>query len=315
MPASVAVAVVSFNTRDLLDACLASLRADHDAGRAEVWVVDNRSTDGSPDMVAERHPWVRLIRSQENLGFGRAVNRVARESDAAWVAPANADLRFEPGAIAALLEAAERDPGAGAIAPRLILPDGSTQPSVRPFPGVGTSVLLASRAWKLSPRISHRLYLERSWDPDAAERVPWAAGAFLIVRREAFDAVGGFDEHWWMYGEDLDLGWRLADAGWPTRYEPSAVVHHEHSAATTEAFGDELDARWLGATYAWLIRRRGRAVAQAAHAVHVGECWARLGVAALLRDPSRRERASAELRQHREAIRAAPGLAAGHQSE
>ena len=315
MPASVAVAVVSYNTRDLLDACLASLRGDHDAGRAEVWVVDNRSTDGSPDMVVERHPWVRLIRSGDNLGFGRAVNRVARESVAPWIAPANADLRFEPGALAALLAGAERDPGAGAIAPRLILPDGSTQPSVQPYPGVATTALLASRAWKLSPRVGDRLFLEQFWDPEAAVRVPWATGAFLIVRREAYAAVGGFDEHWWMYGEDLDLGWRLAEAGWPTRYEPGAVVHHEHSAAAAEAFGDDLDARWLGATYAWLIRRRGRGHARLTHALHVGDCGTRLVAATLLRDRERRERAAAELRQHRAAIRAAPGLARRHQSE
>src|SRR5919202_5565083 len=110
---SIAIAIVSFNTRGLLNECLMSLRPDADAGRAEVWVVDNASTDGSADMVEADHGWARLIRSQENLGYGPAVNVVARQSDSGWVAPANSDLAFTPGAIATLLEAGGADPGAG----------------------------------------------------------------------------------------------------------------------------------------------------------------------------------------------------------
>ena len=89
---SVAVAVVSWNTRDLLRACLESLHADADAGRAEVWVVDNASADGSAALVRSAFPWVRLLALDENLGFGRAVNRVAARTATAWVAPANADV-------------------------------------------------------------------------------------------------------------------------------------------------------------------------------------------------------------------------------
>jgi GT2 family glycosyltransferase len=264
-------------------------------------------------MVAERHPWVQLVRSEENLGFGRAVNLVARRTDTTWVAPANADLRFEPGALAALLAAGEADPGAGVVAPRLILPDGSTQPSIQPFPGVATSTLVASRLWKVQPRLGRRLYLSQHWDPDSGGRVgaAWATGAFFIVRRAAYAAVGGFDEHWWMYGEDLDLGWRLHRAGWPARYEPRAIVHHVHSAAAKEAFGDELDARWLGATYAWIMRRQGRAAARLTGAVELAEAGVRIALSG--RGP-RREAAQRDLRRHRLGLRAAAGLAAEHQS-
>jgi N-acetylglucosaminyl-diphospho-decaprenol L-rhamnosyltransferase len=290
MPA-VAIAIVSYNTRALLDECLTSLRADADAGRAEVWVVDNASTDGSPDMVESDHPWARLIRSQENLGYGPAVNVVARETDTAWIAPANSDLAFTPDAIATLLSVGEAHPEAGAIAPRLILPDGSTQQSVQPFPSVGTALLQASRAAAFSASARARLYLPGAWDEDAPQEVPWATGAFLVVRREAWDQAGGFDEAQWMYAEDLDLGWRLSKAGWTTRYEPSAVVHHHESAASKVAFGGQEGVvdKWVRANHAWMVRRQGLARTWAASGISAAEAGARvLALSALARVSSDR---------------------------
>src|SRR5215210_2449375 len=108
MDAPVTIAVVSWNTRDLLDACLASMRADAERGLAEVWVVDNGSTDGSTDMVVERHPWAHLLIPDANLGYGPAVNEVARRTTSRWVAPSNSDIELEPGALAQLVAAAER---------------------------------------------------------------------------------------------------------------------------------------------------------------------------------------------------------------
>ena len=119
--------MISFNERELLTSCLRSLQADAEAGLAEVWVVDNASSDGTPDLVRERFPWVRLIASDSNLGYGPAVNRVADQTDAAWIAPANQDVELESGALAAMLRAGEERSGAGAVAPRLIGPDGATQ--------------------------------------------------------------------------------------------------------------------------------------------------------------------------------------------
>jgi GT2 family glycosyltransferase len=124
----VVAAVVSYNTRELLARCLDAL-----AG-VDTWVVDNASRDGSAEMVRERFPAVRLEARRDNLGFGRAVNLVAeRAGDWEWLAVANADTAPEPGALDALLRAGEQDPGAGALAPRLIRPDGSTQHSPYPF--------------------------------------------------------------------------------------------------------------------------------------------------------------------------------------
>lgn len=249
----VTVAVVSFDTCALLDRCLTSLR-----GVADVWVVDNGSSDGSVEMVRSGHPWVSLVVAEENLGFGRAVNEVARQTAGEWLVAANADVAVTPGALDALAAAAA--PRDGAVAPALVLPDGSVQRSVFGFPTVPEAI---GRA------------VGRDADPLRPGVVPWAVGAFLLLRREAFDAVGGFDESQWMYAEDLDLGWRLARKGWTTRYVPEAVVLHEEAASTGVAFGDGRTERWQRETYAWVARRRGSRRARAIGAVNAGSASAR----------------------------------------
>jgi GT2 family glycosyltransferase len=249
--APVAVAVVSWNTRDLLRECLRSLEAEP---LAEVWVVDNDSGDGSADMVRSEFPSVRLEALAENVGFGPAVNLVAAKTSAPWIAPANADIELRPGALRALLDVAERLPRTGIAAPRLELASGETQHSVYAFPTLPFTALFNLGFHR---RFGDRLCLEGFWDPSRERDVDWAIGAFLLVRREAWAAAGGFDDQQWMYAEDLDLGWRVARAGYTTRYVPSARVLHHASAATTQAWGDERTLRWLRSTYSWLLRRRG----------------------------------------------------------
>jgi N-acetylglucosaminyl-diphospho-decaprenol L-rhamnosyltransferase len=253
----VAVAVVSWNTRELLRGCLHSLTAEAAAGRAEVWVHDNASRDGSAEMVATTFPWVRLIASPENLGFGAAVNAVARASESAWIAPANADIALRSGALGALLRAGAADPRAGIIAPQLILPDASIQHSVHPFPSLAATVAVNLGLGGVSPQLAQRLTLDGHWDQGATRSVDWAHGAFLLVRRTAFEAVRGFDPDQFLYAEDLDIAWRLHQAGWHTRYEPAAVVDHAHSAAITQLYGDERDVRAQRSAYAWMLRRQG----------------------------------------------------------
>jgi N-acetylglucosaminyl-diphospho-decaprenol L-rhamnosyltransferase len=273
----VAVAIVSWNTRDLLRRCLESFAAEAESGRCEVWVVDNASSDGSAEMVAGEFPWVRLEASKENLGFGPAINLVARQTDTPWFGIANADIALQPGALDALLAAGAADPGAGAIAPRLILPDGSTQHSVYAFPTIGSTLVVASGAGRMVKPLGERSLLIGMFDSERARRVPWAIAAFLLVRREAWDAIGGFDEHQWMYAEDLDIGWRLHKAGWTTRYEPSARVEHESSASTDQAFGDAGKVeRWQRSTYAWMLRRMGAPRTRAVAAIQIAGQAARL---------------------------------------
>lgn len=262
------MAVVSWNTRKLLAACLRSLCPEFNAKRAAVWVVDNASCDGSADMVRSLFPWVRLIEPGQNVGFGAAVNRVAGVTDSPWIAPANADVEVSPGAFGSLLDAGERDPGTGIVAPRLLMPDGRTQHSVHAFPTVTLSAIFNLGLARLVPGLGNRLCLEGYWDADRRRRVDWVHGAFLLVRREAFDAVGGFDTQQWLYAEDLDLAWRLHRAGWSTVYEPEAKVRHAVSAATERAFGEDRARRQTAAAYAWMARRRGALVTRVFAAIN-----------------------------------------------
>jgi GT2 family glycosyltransferase len=265
----VSVAIVSWNTRDLLRRCLESFATEVDSGRCEVWVVDNASSDGSAELVRDEFPWVRLEASKENLGFGPAINLVAKRTDTPWIGVANADIALRPGAIDALLDAAEADPGAGAIAPRLILPDGSTQHSVFTFPTIRSSLVVASGVGRVVKPLGERNLLLGMFDAERGRRVPWAIAAFLLVRRDAWTEIGGFDEHQWMYAEDLDIGWRLQRAGWATRYEPRAHVEHESSASTEQAWGDGKTERWQRSTYAWMLRRMGAPRTRAVAAIQI----------------------------------------------
>jgi N-acetylglucosaminyl-diphospho-decaprenol L-rhamnosyltransferase len=304
------VAVVSWNTRALLSECLASLQRDAQDGIAEVWVHDNASSDGSPALVRERFAWVRLIASSQNVGFGAAVNAIAARTSTPWLALANADVRLEPGALRTLLAEGERHPEAAAIAPRLILPDGRNQRSVYPFPTIPFAIAYVTGLTGVSRRLAWRWCIGGGFDPEREREVPWAVGAFLLVRRVAWEQVGGFDPRQWMYAEDLDLGWRLGRAGWRIRYVPRARIIHAESAATALAWGGERHARWHASTYAWLARRRGVVYARLTAAIYVAGSLFRAAVLApLVRSGgaavrSRRQEALNTARAHSVGLRA-----------
>lgn len=312
MSPEVTVAVVSWNTRELLRRCLRSLEGETRSGRCEVWVIDNASTDGSAEMVREQFGWAELIAAGENLGFGAAVNEVAGRSQAPWIAPANADIELTDGALDALLGAGE-DPATAVVAPRLLVDDGSTQHSVHAFPTVGLALLFALGAYRL-PRLGDRLCVEGRWDPDRPRAIDWAHGAFLLIRREAFDAAGGFDPEQWMYAEDVDIHWRLRRLGWRARYEPRARVRHAVSAAAIKAFGADRTRRHLLATYAWQARRRGLVVAWSCALINCAGAalrWGPVALAAALA-PRRygplRDRLAAYARAHAAGLRGRSAL-------
>ena len=284
--AQVAIAVVSWNTRELLDACLRSLERDVEEDRAEVWVVDNGSTDGSAAMVRERHPWAHLLEGA-NVGFGGAVNRVAALTATPWIAAANADVELSGGALEAMLRAGAAHRDAGLLAPQLVLGDGQVQHSVHPFPTLTLTLSFNLGLAQAIPALGDRLTIEGRWDPTRARNVDWALGAFVLVRRQAWDAVGGFDGRQWMYAEDLDLGWRLRQLGWRTWFEPTAVVRHAGAASTSQAWGAERTEQWIWSTYAWMLRRRGLAFVRVSAIVNILGAAAR---AALLSAPTRRDR-------------------------
>jgi len=307
MSAQVTVAIVSWNTRELLRRCLESFEAEADSGRCEVWVIDNASDDGSAEMVRNEFPWVNMLASSENLGFGAAVNEIARHTDAPWIVPANADIELTDGALDDLLSAG-RDPRVGIVAPRLVLEGDETQHSVHRFPTVWLALLVALGVYRL-PGVGDRLCIDGYWRTDRPRRIDWAHGAFLLIRREAFDVVTGFDPQQWLYAEDIDIHWRVREAGYVARYEPAAVVRHALSAAAVKAFGQARTRRHLIATYAWQARRFGLATAQACalvNAAGAGARWVGLTLAARLggkRHELARNRAATYTRVHLSALR------------
>ncbi len=234
-----AVVIVSWNVRDLLAACLRSLFADLDLSglEAQVWVVDNASTDGTPEMVAETFPAVHLIASQENLGFAAGNNLALkailrnsqfaiRNSPPVWLL--NPDTEVQPGATVALVDFMERTPQAAVAGAKLLYADGSLQQSAFRFPGL---VQLVFEFFPLPPRFYdtslNGRYPRRLYEGDSPFPVDHPLGAAMMVRREAIEQVGLLDEDFWMYCEEIDWCWRLRKAGWQAYCVPAArVIHH-----------------------------------------------------------------------------------------
>jgi GT2 family glycosyltransferase len=278
---SIQIVVVNWNTAGELGRCLESIAASERAPSIEVVVVDNGSSDGSRELVSREHPEVRLHEPSENLGFGRAVNLGASGSHTEWLVAANADIEVGPTTLADLAEVLASVPqDVGVVAPRLLGRDGRPQRSVFADPRLSDALAAGVGLHRLSRRVRARLRLGASAAPDRAGDVDYAMGAFLAVRRQAFDRVGGFDDRQWMYAEDLDICWRLRRAGWRVRYEPGIDVVHVGGASTSQLFADEeVSIRILAAAYTWLELRRGARVAKAFYAIQLASAQARAFVA------------------------------------
>ncbi len=226
-PPDCSIVIVSWNVRDLLRACLASLPAATVALRTEVIVVDNGSTDGSAAMVRALFPGVRLLAETTNHGFAHGNNLGIAAGRGRLVLLLNPDTVLEPGSPAALVGYLDRRPTMGLVGPRLLNPDGSPQSSRRRFPTLATALIESTPLQPLLPQLGilRRYYvLDRS--DDAAQAVDWVSGACMLARRTALVQVRGFDPGYFMYSEELDLCRRLRAAGWEIGYEPAARVIH-----------------------------------------------------------------------------------------
>jgi N-acetylglucosaminyl-diphospho-decaprenol L-rhamnosyltransferase len=231
--AAVRVVVVTYSPGPALEAFLGSLDKATDRP-VEIVLADNGSTDGVPEAAA-RTAGVELRRSGANLGYGAAANLGARDAPQDWVVVANPDVTWEPGALDALLDAGERWPRAGCLGPAIRTPDGDLYPSARTFPslGRGTGHALVGWWWPRNPWT--RSYRSEQGVPEEGP-TGWLSGSCMLLRREAFEQVGGFDPSYFMYCEDMDLCRRLADAGWQSVYVPGSVVTHTGGHATNRQF-------------------------------------------------------------------------------
>lgn len=242
----VSAVVVSYNVRDLLLRCIESLREE---GIDQIVVVDNASSDGSAKAVPRADPDVDVLALGVNLGFGAGVNRGVARTSTDHVLVANPDLVVEPGSAKALLDALERDPGLGVVGPRIETPEGRLYPSARTFPDLldAAGHAFLGFVWPSNP--FSRRYRMLDWDHSEACDVDWVAGTCMLVRRQAWDDVGGFDEDFFMYMEDVDLCWRLHRAGWRVGYEPSGRVTHAIGRST-----DQRPYRMIAAHHRSLLR-------------------------------------------------------------
>jgi N-acetylglucosaminyl-diphospho-decaprenol L-rhamnosyltransferase len=225
------VVIVSYRCRDLLRVCLEALRSHPPSVPVNVVVVDNHSQDGTVDMVASEFPDVDLVASPNNLGFATATNLGARRGDSPFLLALNPDTAVTAGALDTVLATMEAHPEAAIVGPRLLRGDGSLDhASRRSFP-TPLSALGHFSGIGRRPGASGRLAEYGAPDVESGP-VDSVNGAFMLIRRDAFDGAGGFDEGYWMYMEDLDLSYRLAQAGWTSWYEPAAVVEHVKGGTT-----------------------------------------------------------------------------------
>ena len=220
---SVAAVVVNHDAGDALIGCVASLRA---AGVDEIVVADNASSDGSLARLAEADKAVTLVPTGRNLGYGRAANRGAARTTGDYLLVCNPDLVVEADSVKVLVAELDAHRDVAAVGPRILDTTGAVYPSARTIPnllvGAGHAFLgpfVPDNPWS-------RRYRRADANPAEAAEVDWVSGACVLLRRVAFDSVGGFDEGYFMYCEDLDLCWRLGRAGWKVRYAPDAVITH-----------------------------------------------------------------------------------------
>ncbi len=224
--------VVNYEAGDALRDCVASIVLDTSADAPEIVVVDNGSRDGSVERLLARHPDVVVITTGENLGYARAANRGIAATTAPIVAVCNPDLLVTAGTAAAMVRRLDDDPTLGAVGPAIFETDGSHYPSARQVPrltdAVGHALLGAVRP----DNAFTKRYRELDRDPAVSRPVDWVSGAAVWLRRSALDAVGGWDDGYFMYVEDVDLCWRLRGAGWGIAYEPGGRVTHVQGLST-----------------------------------------------------------------------------------
>jgi len=197
--------------------------------QCEIIVVDNASTDGSPDMVRQRFPTVKLIASDLNLGFTRGNNVGIAGSSGRYMLLLNPDTEVIANALSTMIAYMDSHLDVGALGPKLLFPDGHIQSSRRRFPTLATAFLESTplQQWFPKNRVLGRYYVADRSD-DEEQDVDWVIGACLLIRRQAWEQLGPLDEAFFMYSEELDWCRRLKTAGWRVVYIPSAtVVHHE----------------------------------------------------------------------------------------
>jgi len=296
----VTAVIVNWNTADLLDECLTSLRDHRAPGHGvEVIVVDNGSTDGSVAMIEQRWPEVTVVANADNVGFCRANNQAIEISDKPYLLLINADARLTPGCLRHLVARMESDDRVGVVAPRLEYGDGRFQrwtagraPSLR---SVASYLFLTDRLDGRFPALAGT-YLGH--DTAVAFEPQWVSSACMLVRRAVVDDVGPLDERIFVYMDDVELCQRARDGGWAVWYEPAATAVHLMGQSTKRRTG-VASPEALRAFNRYFQRRHGRGRTTALRALQAGGFGLRVlaygATGLVLHDDGRRAQARAHL--------------------
>ncbi|MBR1548347.1 MAG: glycosyltransferase family 2 protein [Prevotella sp.] len=216
----ISVVIVSYNVCQLLDECLESVKKALNGIEGEIVVVDNCSSDGTQAYIVARHPDVVMIANEDNVGFARANNQAIRRSQAEYVLLLNPDTVVFEQTIARCLEFMDQHPEAGGAGVRMLNREGRPAPESRravPTPWVSLLKMLG---------FTSRYYMSHlPWNQPC--RIEVVSGAFCLLRRKAIDEVGMLDEDFFMYGEDIDLSYRLLKGGWQNWYLPYDIIHYK----------------------------------------------------------------------------------------
>ena len=224
--AELAVVIVNYDTGPYLQRCLASLETHRGDLDTEVLVIDNASHDGSHTAAAAAHPWARLIENPTNVYLSPAWNQGARETTAPYLLFLNPDAEIFAGTLADYVRAAREHPRAAIVGPMIRNLDGTVYASGRRFPSVVDAAFHAMLSPFTRDNPFTRRYEMDGWDRTTEREVDWVSGACMLMPREAYDAVGGFDEGFPLFAEELDIATRLQDAGRTVLFTPEVEVLH-----------------------------------------------------------------------------------------
>lgn len=228
------IIIVSWNVRELLANCLRSVFGQ--AGLAlQVIVVDSASSDGSPERVAEQFPQVELVVCQENVGFPRGNNLGMERANGRFILLLNPDTVVHGDALAKMVSYLEESPTVGVVGPQLLNDDGSVQSSRRRFPTLWTALFESTWLQPYAPKAVLDHYYARDVEDRETAVVQWLMGACLMIRQDVVAQVGGLDEAYFMYSEELDYCRRIHQAGWQVVYYPEAQVTHLSGKSSEQA--------------------------------------------------------------------------------
>lgn len=234
MMADVTISIVSYCQKTLLDRCLAQINTLALPTTWQTIVVDNNSSDGSADMVAKNHPWVKLIRLKKNFGFARGHNAAYVQTDSPIFIVLNPDVIVLPGSLETLVQMFARFPKAAIVAPCLLNPDASLQFSARRFYNWRT--IIYRRIPIPGRKKVNDYHLMKDCDPDQLRTVDWVLGAAMGIRRSAFNGKRPFDTRYKLYFEDVDLCYFAQKRGWDVLYCPQSKMIHDHQRASAKTF-------------------------------------------------------------------------------